>query len=52
MNGDCIFISAREHENIDGLKDLFYERIKQLHTQKYPYNDFLFQDYGSYATEE
>ena len=49
---NLIFISARERENIDNLKDLFYERIKQMHTQKYPYNDFLFQDYGDYSTEE
>ena len=51
-NTPCIFISARERENIDDLKDLFYERIKQMHTQKYPYNDFLFQNYEDMAMEE
>lgn len=45
MGDDCIFISAREKMNIDELKKLFYTRIKQLHVQKYPYNDFLFDYY-------
>lgn len=40
MGDDCIFISARERQNIDELKELFYARVKQLHVQKYPYNDF------------
>lgn len=45
MGDDCIFISARERQNIDNLKDLLYSRVKQLHVQKYPYNDFLFDHY-------
>lgn len=45
MGDDCIFISAREKMNIDELKKLLYTRIKQLHVQKYPYNDFLFDYY-------
>lgn len=45
MGDDCIFISAREQQNIDELKELFYARVKQLHVQKYPYNDFLFEHY-------
>ena len=45
LGDDCIFISARERLNIDNLKDLFYSRVKQLHVQKYPYNDFLFEPY-------
>lgn len=43
---DCIFISAREKQNIEALKELLYTRIKELHVQKYPYNDFLFQNYN------
>lgn len=43
---DTIFISARERLNIDELRDLMYSRIKALHVQKYPYNDFLFQNYN------
>jgi GTP-binding protein HflX len=45
LHDDCIFISAREKTNIDELKALFYDRIKEIHIQRYPYNDFLFQQY-------
>ena len=45
LHDDCIFISAREKMNIDELKSLFYNRIKSIHIQRYPYNDFLFQQY-------
>ena len=45
LHDDCIFISAREKSNIDALKDLLYDRIKAIHIQRYPYNDFLFQQY-------
>lgn len=45
LPGDCIFISARERQNIDELREMLYARVRQLHVQKYPYNDFLFQHY-------
>ena len=45
MGDGCIFISARERLGIDELKDLLYKRVRELHVQKYPYNDFLFQQY-------
>jgi len=45
MQDNCLFISAREKENIDDLKTILYERVKELHVQKYPYNDFLFEKY-------
>ena len=40
--GDCLFISAREKTNIDTLKQVLYNKVRQLHVQKYPYNDFLY----------
>ncbi|MEG1685205.1 MAG: GTPase HflX [Bacteroides sp.] len=45
MNDNCFFISAKEKENIDELKAVIYERVKQLHVQRFPYNNFLFQNY-------
>ena len=45
MHDSCIFISARERDNIDELKMLMYNRVRELHVQKYPYNDFLYQTY-------
>lgn len=40
--GDCLFISAKERDNIDTLKQVLYNKVRQLHVQKYPYNDFLY----------
>ena len=45
MEDNCLFISARERINIDELKNVVYQRVKELHVQKYPYNDFLYQTY-------
>ena len=39
---DTIFISARERQNIDRLRDMLYKKVRELHVQKYPYNDFLY----------
>ena len=45
LHNDCIFISAGQRTNIEALKQLLYDRIKAIHIQRYPYNDFLFQNY-------
>ena len=51
MHDNCIFISAREKLNIESLKELLYEKIKAIHIERYPYNDFLFQNYTDIETE-
>ena len=50
MHDDCIFISARERDNIDSLRALLYRKVRQLHVQKYPYNDFLYEVDEPYTT--
>ena len=45
MDDDCLFISAREKLNINEMRDILYQRVRQLHVQKYPYNDFLYENY-------
>ena len=45
MNDSCLFISAKEKQNIDELREILYKRVCELHVQKYPYNDFLYQNY-------
>jgi GTP-binding protein HflX len=45
LNENCMFISAKEKTNLDELKERVYAKVKELHVQKYPYNDFLFQRY-------
>ncbi len=37
-----LFISARQKENIDELRQVLYNKVRELHVQKYPYNDFLY----------
>lgn len=38
----CIFISAKEKENIENFKSIIYDKVKELHVKRYPYNDFLY----------
>lgn len=45
LQDDCIFISAKNKDNIDALKQLMYDRIKAIHVKRYPYNDFIFYRY-------
>lgn len=45
LNDNCIFISAREKINMDELKTIIYNKVRELHVQKYPYNNFLYQTY-------
>lgn len=45
LNENCMFISAKEKTNLEDLKARVYAKVKELHVQKYPYNDFLFQRY-------
>ncbi len=47
LGEDCIFISAKNKDNIDALRALLYDRIKAIHVKRYPYNDFLFQNYDT-----
>ena len=44
LSDDCIFISAAKKQNVDALRELLYDRVKAIHVQRYPYNDFLFPD--------
>ena len=39
------FISAKNKENIEELRSILYKKVRELHVQKYPYNDFLYEDY-------
>lgn len=42
LRENCLFVSAKERENIDELRDTLYKKVRELHVQKYPYNDFLY----------
>ncbi|MCW3103060.1 MAG: hflX [Bacteroidetes bacterium] len=42
LHSECIFISAANRENLDEFRKVLYERIKELHLKRYPYNNFLY----------
>lgn len=50
--GSCVFISAKKSTNIDELKKMLYERAKEIHLQRFPYNDFLFDKYDELTVED
>ncbi|MGM0646771.1 MAG: GTPase HflX [Bacteroidota bacterium] len=37
-----IFVSAKQNLNMDELKEVLYRRVRAIHTQRYPYDDFLY----------
>lgn len=51
MGENCFFISAKEKENIDELKTIIYDRVKEFHIKRFPYNNFLFQNYDDLDTQ-
>ncbi|GHT51669.1 GTPase HflX [Bacteroidia bacterium] len=44
LSENCIFISAQERQNIEELKALLYQKVKEIHIRRFPYNDFLYQN--------
>lgn len=42
LNAQCVFISAADKQNIDEFKNVLYERVKEMHLKRYPYNKFLY----------
>ncbi|MDY7394636.1 GTPase HflX [Aureibaculum sp. 2210JD6-5] len=45
LDENCIFISALNKENIDDFKEKVFEAVKKIHIARFPYNDFLYQEY-------
>ncbi len=52
MADNCVFVSARQGINIDLLKQKMYDKAKEVHLTRFPYNDFLFQKYDDIDTVE
>ncbi len=52
MNDNCVFISAKRGINIDELKQKIYEKAREIHMARFPYNDFLFQKYDEETDPE
>jgi GTP-binding protein HflX len=45
MNNDCVFISALNKENLEEFKEKVFEAVKKIHITRFPYNDFLYEEY-------
>ena len=45
MNNNCVFISALNKINIEEFKKKVYDEVKKIHITRFPYNDYLYQDY-------
>lgn len=41
-NRSSIFISAREKTNLPELKRILYEKVREIHVNRYPYENFLY----------
>jgi GTP-binding protein HflX len=46
MGNDVIFISATEKENMDDFRKLVYEKVREIHVQRFPYNSLLYPDWN------
>ena len=45
QNTDTVYISAAQKENIEELKEKLYDMVKEIHSARFPYNDFLYEEY-------
>lgn len=45
LSGECLFISALEKTGLDTMRNVLYNKVRELHVQKYPYNDFLYEKF-------
>lgn len=46
-----VFISAKTKANYKVMKKLIYEKVKEIHVKRFPYNDFLFEYYDDEGKE-
>ena len=46
LGDNAVFISAKKGIGIDRLKRLLYDKAKEIHLTRFPYNDFLFPTYS------
>ncbi|EGD33810.1 GTPase HflX [Capnocytophaga sp. oral taxon 338] len=44
MNGDVIFISALNKENIQEFREKVYKKVREIHITRFPYNNFLYPE--------
>ena len=52
LGQNCLFVSAHTGDGIEGLRALLYDKVREIHIKRYPYNDFLLQHYNEAFSEE
>lgn len=52
MNGDAIFISALNRDNMEEFRKKIYERVREIHITRFPFNNFLYPEYDLYTGDE
>ena len=45
MENNCVFISALHKQNLEDFKSKVYDEVKRIHIKRFPYNNFLYEDY-------
>ncbi len=45
LSGNCVFVSAKTGAGMEALRAMLYDKAREIHAERYPYNDFLFQHY-------
>ena len=44
-NGDALFISALNKDNLEEFRKTVYEKVREIHITRFPYNNFLYPEY-------
>ena len=52
MGDDVLFVSALEKENMEEFRQKVYDRVREIHVKRFPYNNFLYPEYDSDGEEE
>lgn len=51
QNVETVYVSAKDKTNVEELKHKLYEMVREIHSARFPYNDFLYMDYSQEETE-
>ena len=46
VDGDAVFISALNKENFEEFRKVLYDKVKEIHSTRFPYNNFLYTEYS------
>ena len=46
LENNCLFISALNKENLENFKEKVFDEVKKIHIQRFPYNDYLYNEYN------